>query len=971
MCDIEVLFNASFQRLFYKKIHLHKYIRDDDILLLHTHSRYVCIVDRTDIQFPGDRYLQLHNVPQTQYNDPLIRTSPYSIDTIVYPYTHFKDIEMMTNEPVIWISKTNKFLNNNFAKATLVLKLNKQNNEYYIEYWMNNKIINNMLSHKREPRGPLFTELVCSQAKMELLDKLDIQLQDVTAPCFATTGALDVPNINYQGILKDSVTLFNYQLSDLQWMRDIEDSISKGTNTITHTYPLSYPVFHNSFLLFNSMLYPINLINQSALVKTTTITYCGGSLISEIGLGKTIVSLCHILSHCTTSRALYNNFVFFGSNCNYAYKRGAMKETICKKKCINNGLYCGEHKKSIFIEKRELKYKNIDKFHPRDFTVDNLIKTNATLVVCPNQLCDQWIKEYYNKFVNDFRVLLVVTKDQYTNLKLSDILFADIIIVSYQFLTNEYYQKLNYKRETLDAPNEFCFGPDKTYKTANELLDSKDLNLFKFFQWRMIFLDEAHEIQNMAKSKTFRQSLNQLNSVSKWNVTGTPFANGLSSFVNLISYNSSFEGSCHSLEDIVSVGLNSNFIQVYKWLFRRNTKQSIKGEYNGTLISEKMHELEFTQQERSLYDSYIAGGKSKYIDFLIKICCHSELYEDTKDLIKNCKTLEEIQEVILDYNKTQLKYFSSTLKTINRNITILQTQITNMGEINPLNVIEVERLNNLKSQLATTRRKHTTTTTQYATISRTYNYLVTAICSIDNTEETCPICLDTIDNDEKAITKCGHKFCWDCINQTHEMKANLQTRTFTCPTCNSPITNKDIFIYRQPTNNETHKHSKLVEIVQHVKSTKIGNIIYYLKNNVVKGDKIILFSQWDELLHKVGNILQEQKLKIVYCNGTVFQRKKAIQSFMDPSNDINIILLSSRNAASGINLTAANKIILLEPVYGSGEYRSNIESQAIGRADRIGQKRPIEVHRFIIKNTIEEDIINGNIDDNEIRQLRM
>lgn len=86
-------------------------------------------------------------------------------------------------------------------------------------------------------------------------------------------------------------------------------------------------------------------------------------------------------------------------------------------------------------------------------------------------------------------------------------------------------------------------------------------------------------------------------------------------------------------------------------------------------------------------------------------------------------------------------------------------------------------------------------------------------------------------------------------------------------------------------------------------------------------------------------------------------------------SDINIILLSSRNAASGINLTIANKIILLEPVYGTKEYRYNIESQAIGRADRLGQNRPIEIYRFIIKNTIEEDIINNFIDDNKIKQM--
>jgi SWI/SNF-related matrix-associated actin-dependent regulator of chromatin subfamily A3 len=64
------------------------------------------------------------------------------------------------------------------------------------------------------------------------------------------------------------------------------------------------------------------------------------------------------------------------------------------------------------------------------------------------------------------------------------------------------------------------------------------------------------------------------------------------------------------------------------------------------------------------------------------------------------------------------------------------------------------------------------------------------------------------------------------------------------------------------------------------------------------------------------------------------------------------------HAASGINLTVANKIILLEPVYGTPEYRKDIETQAIGRADRIGQKRPIDVYRFIVRDTIEHETVS-------------
>jgi SNF2 family DNA or RNA helicase len=193
------------------------------------------------------------------------------------------------------------------------------------------------------------------------------------------------------------------------------------------------------------------------------------------------------------------------------------------------------------------------------------------------------------------------------------------------------------------------------------------------------------------------------------------------------------------------------------------------------------------------------------------------------------------------------------------------------------------------------------------------------------------------------------------------------TGFFKCPTCNGIMKLNEIYVLKG-SNNDDGNSTELLSIVEKVKSTKIGNIIYFLKNNIQNNDKIILFSQWDELLHKVGEYLSEYNINIVYCNGSVYQRKRAIHSFTnDP--DTNVIMLSSRNAASGINLTVANKIILLEPVYGNKDYRRDIESQAIGRADRLGQNKPIEIFRFIIKDTIEEDILNNTIDDSKLKIL--
>jgi SNF2 family DNA or RNA helicase len=77
-------------------------------------------------------------------------------------------------------------------------------------------------------------------------------------------------------------------------------------------------------------------------------------------------------------------------------------------------------------------------------------------------------------------------------------------------------------------------------------------------------------------------------------------------------------------------------------------------------------------------------------------------------------------------------------------------------------------------------------------------------------------------------------------------------------------------------------------------------------------------------------------------------------------------MLSLKNAASGTNLTEATHILFIEPIDASVEECRAIESQAIGRACRVGQKNKITVMRILIENSIEEskktvllrDIIN-------------
>jgi SNF2 family DNA or RNA helicase len=494
-----------------------------------------------------------------------------------------------------------------------------------------------------------------------------------------------------------------------------------------------------------------------------------------------------------------------------------------------------------------------------------------------------------------------------------------------------------------------------------EFLNSKKLTTFNLFHWNRIMLDEAHEIQNNSKITLLKDTISSIDSTYKWNITGTPFANGVDGFLNLMAFNTSLQHknvTNSTVFDIISAGINEKMVTTCNKLFRCNTKDSIKDEHSGNLVMSHVKLLEFTKQERSIYNSYIEGNRNsdRFSEYLIKICCHSELYNDTKELIQNCKTLDEIQEVILEYNKKRIESITKILDSINRLLCAKQVQLDEERD--------EELKTSLRIEIGTLKRSQTHHKVSLEDTQRTFNYLKNAIDNIES-PDNCPVCLEQFQNGDLCITRCGHKFCWDCVSNCHNARGG-GIAPFKCPSCNTFINKNEI--YKLTDNMQTH--DELSSIINKIKSTKIGNIIHHIKNELDSNDKVILFSQWESLLHKVGNHLEDYKLNVVYCNGSIYQRKNAIDSFIkDPT--VKVILLSSRNAASGINLTIANKIILLEPVYGTKEYRKNIENQIIGRANRIGQTRPIDVLRFIIKDTIEEDIINNNIDDTRIRQFTL
>lgn len=134
-------------------------------------------------------------------------------------------------------------------------------------------------------------------------------------------------------------------------------------------------------------------------------------------------------------------------------------------------------------------------------------------------------------------------------------------------------------------------------------------------------------------------------------------------------------------------------------------------------------------------------------------------------------------------------------------------------------------------------------------------------------------------------------------------------------------------------------------------SSKLDVVMSVLSEAVEEGHKALVFSQWTSLLDRVEPHLKAAGIDFVRLDGSTADRGAVVDAFQ--SDDGPPVLLASLKAGgTGLNLTAADHVMLLDPWWNPAA-----EEQAADRAHRIGQERPVLVHRFVARDTVEEGIL--------------
>jgi SNF2 family DNA or RNA helicase len=147
-------------------------------------------------------------------------------------------------------------------------------------------------------------------------------------------------------------------------------------------------------------------------------------------------------------------------------------------------------------------------------------------------------------------------------------------------------------------------------------------------------------------------------------------------------------------------------------------------------------------------------------------------------------------------------------------------------------------------------------------------------------------------------------------------------------------------------------HPKLVNPSIPLNSSKLelfGEIVEELIENK---HKALVFSQFTKHLAIIEEYLISQNIKYQYLDGSTSgkQRQERIDDFQRGNGDI--FLISLKAGGTGLNLTAADYVIHLDPWWNPA-----VEDQATDRAHRMGQQRPVTVYRFVTEDSVESKIL--------------
>ncbi len=147
-------------------------------------------------------------------------------------------------------------------------------------------------------------------------------------------------------------------------------------------------------------------------------------------------------------------------------------------------------------------------------------------------------------------------------------------------------------------------------------------------------------------------------------------------------------------------------------------------------------------------------------------------------------------------------------------------------------------------------------------------------------------------------------------------------------------------------------HPKMVNPEYQGSSGKFDLLMMKVEEIMAEGHKVLIFSSFVKMLDIIKERFEKKEIKYSYLSGSSKNREQIVKEFQEEKS-ARSFLISIKAGGLGINLTSADYVFIVDPWWNPA-----VEMQAMDRAHRIGQKKPVFVYKMIAKESIEEKILD-------------
>ncbi|KAL1567364.1 helicase-like transcription factor CHR28 isoform X3 [Salvia divinorum] len=610
--------------------------------------------------------------------------------------------------------------------------------------------------------------------------------------------------------------------------------------------------------------------------------------------------------------------------------------------------------------------------------------SGGTLIVCPTSVLRQWSEELHNKVTKEADLSVLVyygsnrTKDP-LELAKYDVVVTTYAIVSMEVpkqpVVNEHDDLIGSssykdyssgrKRKLLEAVSDKKSSKSKKSHRGidNESLENASGPLAQV-GWFRVVLDEAQSIKNH-RTQAARACWG-LRAKRRWCLSGTPIQNAIDDLYSYFRFlrhepYAVFRTFCEQLKVPISKNPRNGYKKlqaVLKTIMLRRTKGTLLD--GGPIIdlppkTIELKKVEFSMEERDFYCRLEADSRAQFAEYQA----------------------------------------AGTVKQNYVNILLMLLRLRQACD-HPLLVKGYSSNAKIASSIETVKKLP----------QEEQSFLLNCL---EGSLAICGICTDP--PDDAAVTICGHVFCNQCISE------HISGDDTECPAkkCKTPLNMSNTFsittlrtaMFGQLSTESTAdcpgsgiaEASKPQILRSPQDSSKIRAALYILlslskpqdcatktsssenirggndseksctysgddsrtsevcrdPNNSVQpvGQKAIVFSQWTGMLDLLESCLKNNNIQYRRLDGTmpIAARDRSVKDF-NLLPEVSVMIMSLKAASLGLNMVAACNVLLLDLWWNP-----TTEDQAIDRAHRIGQKRPVSVYRLTVKDTVEDRIL--------------